>query len=219
MSLYLRHRHLAYLPFALFFVATVLGGWVNTIELRGRVVDDLSSDGVNGATLKHGLRSVTTDATGAFDFADLPKSSRLVVDAPGYFRLGVPTTQEEIRLAPNSLTVVVKEAGASPEKFIGKADVRQGDKVLGTTTDGGNSVISPHPGKDQSVLVCALGYESKTVPVRGVALIVELSTGGTGCPPLPSPSPSASPSGSAAPSSSPGSSPSPSPSPSPTSTP
>jgi hypothetical protein len=227
MSRFVRHRYLVYLPFAMFFVATVLGGWINTIELRGRVVDDLTSDGVKAATVTHGQRSVTTDETGAFDFANLPKSSRLVVDAPGYFRQGVPTTQEEIRMAPNSLTVVVKEAGASPEKFIAKADVRQGDKVLGTTTDGGNTVISPHPGKDQTVLVCAEGYASQTVPVHGVAMTVELATGGTGCPPLPSPSPSASPSGSAAPSGSaspsgsaaPSATPSASPSPSPTTTP
>jgi hypothetical protein len=219
MSRFVRHRYLVYLPFALFFVATVLGGWMNTIELRGRVVDDLTSDGIKAASVIHGQRSVITDDTGAFDFPNLPRSSRIVIDAPGYFRQGVPTTQEEIRMAPNSLTVVVKEAGATPDKPLAKADVRQGDKVLGTTTDSGNAVISPHPGKDQTILVCADGHESKTVPVRGVLMTVELAVGGTGCPPLPSPSPSASPSGSAAPSSSPSASPSASPSPSPSKTP
>jgi len=63
--------------------------------------------------------------------------------------------------------------------------------------------------------VCAEGHESKTVPVRGVLMTVELAVGGTGCPPLPSPSPTASPSGSPAGSpSAPVPSPSPSPSPS-----
>jgi hypothetical protein len=214
MSRFARHRYLVYLPFALFFVATVLGGWVNTIELRGRVVDDLTSDGIKAATVTHGKRAVVTDDTGAFDFENLPRSSRVVVDAPGYFRQGVPTTQEEIRMAPNSLTVVVKEAGATPDKVLAKADVRQGTKVLGTTTDSGGTVISPYPGKDQTILVCADGHESKTVPVRGVLMTVELAVGGTGCPALPSPSPTASPSGSAAPSTSPSASPSPSPSPS-----
>jgi len=215
MSRFVRHRYLVYLPFALFFIATLLGGWINTVELRGRVVDDLTNDGIKAATLSHGQRSVTTDETGAFDFPNLPKSSRMNVDAPGYFRQGVPTTQEEIRMAPNSLTVTVKEAGATPDKPLAKADVRQGDKVLGTTTDSGNTVISPHPGKDQTILVCAEGHESKTVPVRGVLMTVELAVGGTGCPPLPSPSPTASPSGSPAGSpSAPVPSPSPSPSPS-----
>jgi hypothetical protein len=219
MSRFVRHRYLIYLPFAMFFIATVLGGWINTIELQGRVVDDLTSDGIKAATVTHGLRAVTTDETGAFDFPNLPKSSRLVVDAPGYFRQGVPTTQEEIRMAPNSLTVTVKEAGATPDKVLAKADVRQGDKVLGTTSDSGNTVISPHPGKDQTILVCADGHESKTVPVHGVSMTVELAVGGTGCPPLPSPSPSASPSGSPSGSAAPSGSPSAAPSPSPTKTP
>lgn len=213
MSRFARHRYLVYLPFALFFIATVLGGWINTVELRGRVVDDLTSDGIKAAKLTHGQRSVTTDETGAFDFANLPRSSRLSVNAPGYFVQGVPTTQEEIRLAPNSLTVSVREAGATPDKPLAKADIRQGDKVLGTTLDSGNAIISPHPGKDQTILVCAEGHESKTVPVRGVLMTVELAVGGSGCPPLPSPSPSASPSGSAAPSTSPSASSTPSPSP------
>ena len=140
------------------------------------------------------------------------------VDAPGYFRTGAPTTLEEIRLNPISLTVVVKEAAVTPEKFIVKAEIRQNDKVLGTTNDSGNTVVSPHPGKDAQLLICAANYEPKTVAVHGVTLTVELVIGGSGCPPLPSPSPSASPS--ASPGASPSApAPSPSPSPSPTSSP
>lgn len=214
-----RHRHLIYLPFAVFFVAAVAGGWINKVDLHGKVIDDFSDAGVKKATLTHGVRSVITNDAGEFEFDNLPKTSRIVVDAPGYFRIGVPTTQQEIRLQPNSLTVVVKEAGVAPDKFIGKADVRQGDKVLGTTTDGGNSVISPHPGKNATVLVCAADHVSQTVTVTGVLVTVELETGGTGCPPLPSPSPTASPSGSPAGSAAPSASPSRSPSPSPSSTP
>ena len=219
MPRFIRHRYLVYLPFVAFFVAAVLGGWANTIDLRGRVVDDFSGDAVKGATITHGIRSVTTDETGQFEFPNLPKSSRLRVDAPGYLRTGPPTTQEEIRLSPLSVTVQVNEAGADPVKGVAKADIRQGDKVLGTTNDSGNTVISPHPGKDQSVLVCAAGHESKTVAVRGVTLIVELASGGTGCPPLPSPSPSPAASPSASPSGPPAPSASPSPAPSPTSAP
>src|SRR3981081_3741868 len=103
MSRFVRHRYLVYLPFALFFVATVLGGWVNTIELRGRVVDDLTSDGIKAASVIHGQRSVITDDTGAFDFPNLPRSSRIVIDAPGHFRQGVPRPHEEISTEQNSL--------------------------------------------------------------------------------------------------------------------
>src|SRR5207249_10589668 len=116
---------------------TVVGGWINTVDLRGRVVDDFTNDGVADASLKHGLRSVVTSSDGSFEFPDLPKTSRLQVDAPGYFRTGAPTTLDEIRLNPISLTVVAKEAGVTPEKFIAKAEDRQNGKVLGTKTASG----------------------------------------------------------------------------------
>ena len=211
----LSHRSLVYLPFALLFVGTVIGGWLNTIDLQGRVLDDFTSDGVGNATLTHGARTAVTASDGSFAFTNLPRTSRLAVDAPGYTHTFAPTTQDEIRLTPIALTVVVKEAGATPDKFLAKADIRQGTAVLGTTSDGGSTVISPHPGKDAQVLVCAAGHESKTVTVHGVTLIVELAVGGTGCPPLPSPSPSASPLPTASPSGPPPASPTPSPSASP----
>ena len=213
MSL-LRHRYLVFAPFAVFFVATVIGGWLNTVDLKGRVVDDFTGDGVGKATLRHGVRTVASASDGSFDFPDLPRTSRLQIDAPGYTRQSAATTQDEIRLLPIALTVLVKEAGATPDKVIAKADIRQGTTVLATTNDGGNTVVSPYPEKGSSILVCAANYESKTVPVRGVTLIVELTPGGTGCPPLPSPSPTASPSGAPAPSPT-----GPAPSPSPTATP
>ena len=207
----LRHRSLVYLPFALLFLGTVLGGWLNTVDLRGRVVDDFTSDGVGSATLKHGVRSVVTASDGSFDFPDLPKTSRIQVDAPGYFRTNAPTTQDEIRMNPISLTVVTKEAGVTPDKFVAKAEIRQGDKLLGTTNDSGNTVVSPHPGKDAQLLICAANYAAKTVAVHGVTLTVELTPGGPACPPLPTPSPAASPA--ASPGASPSAAPSPSPSP------
>ena len=213
-----RHRYLVYLPFVVFFIGTVIGGVLNTIDLQGRVVDDFTNDGVASATIQHGVRAVVTASDGSFDFPNLPKTSKLQVDAPGYLRTGPPTTQQEIRLSPLSVTVVVKEAGVTPDKPIANASIRQGDTVLGTTNDGGNTVLSPHPGKDAMVLVCAADHDPKTVPIHGVTLIVELSAGTAGCPPLPSPSPTASPSGS--PAGSPTApAPSPAPSPSPSATP
>src|SRR5688500_7317759 len=136
------------------------------------------------------------------------------VDANAFLRTGVPTTQEEIRMKPTSWTVLIKELGANPEKSIQKADVRQGTTVLVTSGEAVNTVVFPHPGKGAKVLICAEGYQSQDVDVVGVLQTVELAPGGTGCPPLPSPSPSASPS----PTGSPGASPSPSPAPSPSPT-
>lgn len=214
----IRHRDLVYAPFVVLLVATLVGGWLNTIDLRGRVLDDYTSDPVKGAALKLGARGVTTADDGSFDFPDLPRQGgKLTVDAPGYLRTTPPTTQDEIRLQPLSLTVVVKEAGVTPDKCIPSASIRneKGDTVLATANASGNTVVSPYPDKGSKILVCADGYDPQTFPVRGVTLIVELKPGPGGCPPLPSPSPKPSPS----PGASPSGSPSPAPSPSPSSTP
>jgi len=194
-------------------LATVIGGWLNGVEMRGHVVDDLTSEsvGVAGAAkITHGARTVTADpSTGTFVFPDLPRESKVAVDAPGYLRTGVPTTQEEIRLSPNSFTIQVNEAG-DPNKHIAKADIRQGTTVLNTTNDGGNIVISPHPGKDAKLLICAAGYDQKEITIHGVVGTFELTPGTNACPPLPTPTPSPSPSEST---------PSASPTPSPTASP
>jgi len=210
----LRHRYLVYLPFVLLFVGTVIGGWVNTVDARGHVRDDFSGDGVPDAKLTLGNRSATTDASGAFEFPNLPKTSRLTVDAGGYFRTTVPTTQDEIRLSPNSITLIVVEQGATPVKPVAKAEIRQGDKVVGTSLDSGQAIISPHPGKDATLLICAAGYDAKTITATGVKQTVELVVGTIACPPLPTPSPSPSPSPTASPSGSPAPSAAPTPSPS-----
>jgi hypothetical protein len=203
------------LPILVLFIATVIGGWVNTIDLHGRVVDDFTDKGIINASLTHGSRSVGTDVNGSFDFPSLPRQSKLRVDANAYLRTSVPTTQDEIRMTPTSWTALIIEAG-NPDKHIAKADIRQGDTVLSTSTDAVNTIVSPHPGRDAKVLVCAAGYQSKEVTVTGVLQTLELTPGGTGCPPLPSPSPSPSrPTASGSPAASPGASPSPTPSPTP----
>jgi hypothetical protein len=213
----LRHRNASVLPIVVLFLATVLGGWLNTVDLRGRVVDDFTDTGIINASLTHGSRVVGSDANGNFEFANLPRQSKMLIDANAYLRTGVPTTQEEIRMKPTSWTVLIKELGGDPEKSIQKADIRQGTTVLATSTEAVNTVVFPHPGKGAKVLICAEGYQSQDVDVVGVLQTVELAPGGTGCPPLPSPSPSASPS--ASPSGSPAPAPSPSPSPTPSGSP
>ena len=204
------------LPILVLFIATVIGGWVNTIDLHGRVVDDFTDNGIINASVTHGSRVVGTDVNGSFDFLNLPRQSRMRVDANAYLRTSVPTTQDEIRMTPTSWTVQVVEAGTT-DKFVKNAGVRQGDTELANTHDAVNAVISPHPGKNAKVMVCADGYQAKEVTVVGVLQTVELTPGSPGCPPLPtpSPSPSPSPSASGSPAASPGASPSPTPSPTP----
>jgi len=201
------------LPLAVLFLATVLGGWVNTVDLRGRVIDDFTDQGIINASVTHGQRGVGTDANGNFELLNLPRQSRMRVDANAYLRTSVPTTQEEIRMKPTSWTALIVESGT--ETHIEKADIRRGTTVLVRSDAGINTIVSPHPGKGAKVLVCAEDHESKEVEVVGVLQKVELSRGGSGCPPLPSPSPAPSPS----PTASPAASPTPSPSPSPTGSP
>jgi hypothetical protein len=200
------------LPILVLVLATVVGGWLNTVDLRGRVIDDYTDQGIINAALNHGQRTVSTDVNGSFEFLNLPRQSRMRVDANAYLRTSVPTTQEQIRMTPTSWTALIVESGT--ETHIEKADIRQGDKVLVTSDAGINTIVSPHPGRGAKVLVCAEGYQSKEVDVVGVLQKVELGRGGSGCPPLPSPSPSPSPSPTGSPSGSPTPTPSPSPSPS-----
>jgi hypothetical protein len=213
----LRHRYASVLPILVLFLATVIGGWLNTVDLRGRVIDDFTDQGIINASLTHGLRVVGTDVNGNFEFLNLPRQSKMRVDANAYLRTSVPTTQDQIRMTPTSWTVLIKELG-QPEKYIPKADIRQGTTVLATSREGVvNTVVAPHPGRNAKVTVCAEGYQTQEVDAKGVLQTVELAPGGTGCPPLPSPSPTASPlpTGSPAPSPAPSPSPSTSPSPSP----
>jgi hypothetical protein len=215
-----RHRVVSLVPIVLFALATLVGGWLNGVEMRGHVVDDFTNDPVGTAgpaKITLGSRSVTADpSTGVFTFPGIPRESKVSVDAPGYLRTGVPPTQDEIRMSPLSFTIQVNEAG-NPDKHIAKAEIRQGTTVLDTTNDSGNKVLSPYPGKDAKLLICASGYDQKEVTIHGVVGTFELTPGTNACPPLPTPTPSPSPS--ASPSASPGASPSPSPTPSPTASP
>ena len=205
------------MPVLLILIVTVVGGWLNGVDMNGHVVDDFSSDPIGTAgpaTITHGARSVKADpSTGTFTFPALPRESKVSVDAPGYLRTSVPVTQEEIRMSPLSFTIQVNEAG-SPDKHIAKADIRQGTTDLGVTNDGGNTVISPYPGKDAKLLICADGYDQQEVTIHGVVGTFEITPGTNACPPLPTPTPSPSPAPSdSTPSASPSASPSPTASP------
>ena len=192
------YRLVSLAPVLLILLATLVGGWLNGIDMHGRVLDDFTNEPVGTAgvaKITHGSRSVTADpSAGTFVFPDLPRESKVSVDAPGYLRQGVPTTQEEIRLAPLSFTIQVNEAGSNPVKPIANAEIRQGTTLLDKTIESGNKVISPYPGKDAKLLICAAGYDQKEITVRGVVATVELTPGTNACPPLPTPTPSPSPS-------------------------
>ena len=214
MERWSRHRYALALPFLVFVLVALVGGILNGATARGRLVDDFTDDGVKDGKLSLGLRSTWSAEDGSYVFENVPRTTAIRVDAGGYLRTSAPATGGEVRLSPLSVTVQVNEEGASPVIGVASAQLRQGTRVLGTANPTGGTVISPHPGRDAKVIVCAKGFATKEVTVRGVTLVVELRRDAAGdCPPLPTPTPdpNATPSPSPSPAASPAASPSPSP--------
>lgn len=218
----MRFRYLVFLPFAVFFFGTWLGGYfLNTVDMQAVVVDSSTGQPVKGVPVTFGARQTTTDADGRFVLHNLPRDGRVVVSPRfSYADKTVSTGATRVELTPITLNLQVNEKGtgnptASPPilpKGVDKPQVRQNDKVLGTGTDTGSVVVVPYPEIGSKLLVCAQGYTSTEIEARGVQQTVDLEFGGAGCPPLPSPSPSGSPRPTASPSGSPAPTPSPSPS-------
>lgn len=210
----LRHRYLLAGPFVVILVAALVGGIVNSTDARARIVDDLTDQGIKDATITHGSRSAKTDANGEFAIPNVPRTSQYLVEAISYLRTRAPTTAEEIRLKPLSVTFLVYDETKTPDDRVNAPRARdpQNTRDISTGDAKGQIIYAPHPGKDAKVLICAEGFDPKEVTVVGVTMQVGLRPGGTGCPPLPSPSPApgATPSPTA---------PAPSPSPSPTGAP
>jgi hypothetical protein len=203
----LRHRYLIAAPFAVILLATILGGLLNTTDARARIVDDMTDLGVKDATITHGVRSAKTDANGEFVITNVPRTSKYQVDALGYLRTSAPTTAEEIRLRPLSITLYAYDETKTQDDRVKNPQARdpRNTKILATGNESGQIIVAPHPGKDAQVMLCAEGFEPKVITVQGVLMQIGLRPGGLGCPPLPSPSPA------------PGATPSPSgPAPSPT---
>lgn len=210
----LRHRYLLAAPFVAILVVTVVGGLVNSTTARARVVDDFTDQVVKGATITFGKRSATTGANGEYTLPDVPRTSSLQIDAPGYLRTSAPTTDSaDVRMKPLSLTVYVYDASKTQNDRLKNAesrDPKDPTKVVATANDSGQIVITPHPGKDADVYLCAPGFQPKTVQAQGVLMQVGLEPGGSGCPPIPTPTPTATPASSASPSTAPTPAPSPS---------
>jgi hypothetical protein len=227
----LRHRHLLAAPFVLILLLTLIGGLANSMDARGRVVDDITDKPIAGTRLVHGQRQVTTDEQGQYVFPNVPRTSKLEVRPPSGYQLAtVLTTVEEIRLNPLTLTIYAfdeaktLETGSVPNP---QARPLTNDKILGTGDATGQIILAPHPATDEGgshsrILVCGEGFEPKEVGVEGVLITVGLKAGGTGCPPLPTPTPdpNATPTASPSPTASPAeATPAATPTPSPTGTP
>lgn len=193
----------------------IVGGLLNSVDARGRVVDDTDNTPVGNIAVFYGSRNVVAASDGSFEMNDLPRGASLVAQQPGYARSSMAPGQSELRLVPLTITFEVKDDvtgnGIDTPEARQPADVR-----VGQGSSSGEMVVGPYPNRNQPVIICAKGYESKEVMAHGVMLEVRLTPGGTGCPPLPS---SAPPVTTIPPSSTPRSSPSAAPQPTPSPTP
>ncbi len=197
MRRYWRHRYALVVPFALLALVTLLGGAVNTVDARGRVIDDTSGEPIAGVAVSYGSRSALTDADGAYLIASLPRGARLTAQKPGYSRLTVQAEAGELRLSPLSIAFTVKDEATG--KGIPQPEARQRERQLGKGSDSGALIVGPYPLRDAPVLICATSFESKEVTPKGATMDVLLKAGGTGCPPLPTPPPTPAPSPSGSP--------------------
>ena len=212
MQRYRRHRYALVVPFVLLALVTLFGGVFNTVDARGRVVDDTSAEPIAGVRVTYGSRAAVSDADGVYLIVNVPRGARLAAQKPGYSRaVSAAAEVGEIRLTPLSITFAVKDeatGGAVPQP-----EARQREKQLAKGGDSGEIVVAPYPLRDAPVFICAPSHDSTEVTPRGATMDVLLKPGGSGCPPLPTPPPTPVPSESPAPSGSPTASPAPSRSP------
>ena len=208
-----RHRYAILLPFVAFLIVALVGGILNTATARGRLLDDFTGEGVKDGELIVGLRKTWSAEDGSFVFDNIPRTTSMRVAAGGYLVTNAPPRDGDIRLAPLSVTVQVNEEGANPVVGVASAQIRQETRVLGQANPSGNTVISPHPGRDAKVTICAKGFRTTEFTIKGVTLVALLPRDAAGdCPALPTPTPDPNaPSPSPSPSPAPAASPSPSP--------
>ncbi len=195
----IRHRHALALPFVVLALVALVGGIANSMDARGRVIDEVTGDPVPNTTIAHGNRAVLSDAQGEFVLEDVPRTSKLSVRPPsGYQLMTVLTVDaEEIVLNPLSLTIYAfdeakdRETGPVPNP---QARNVENTEILGTGNASGQIIVAPHPATDEGenrrqIVVCGEGFEPKEIEAEGVLVEVGLKAGGTGCPPLPTPTP------------------------------
>ena len=177
-------------------MATVLGGFLNTIDARGQVIDDSTGLPVAGVSITYGSsRGAVSGDDGSYLIPNLPRGARLRTNMPGYQPANPAAEASEIRLKPGSLTLQVNEEG-NPDAHVPGVEVRQGTQVLAKCAADpcGQLVVTIVDIVGQDALVCAPGHEQKTIALKGVTLITTLKKQeGGACPPLPTPSPSPSP--------------------------
>src|SRR5713226_9390261 len=143
MRRYRRHRYALVVPFVLLALATLVGGAANTVDARGRVVDDTSAEPIAGVGVTYGHRVAVSDADGAYLIADVPRGARLAAQKPGYSRaVSVAAEVGEIRLSPLSIAFTVKDE--TTRQGIPQPEARQREKLLSKGGETGEVNVAPY---------------------------------------------------------------------------
>src|SRR5437868_4534395 len=192
-------------------VVALVGGWWNTQNAHGVVVDDATGRPVSPQDVSFGSRHYAVGSDGAYDVPNLPRGAKITILASGYARADVAADETVVRLTTSIISVQVNDAesAAGAAVPVPNPHARIGDTEVGSGTTSGSMVIAPAPAKGTQILVCAKDYASTTFTSGGPNVVVSLrKQPGSDCPPLPTPSPaptpvgqtpSPSPSGSASP--------------------
>ena len=208
------HRRALALPFLILLLGTVVGGQLNRVDARGRIIDETNDQPVPDVTVSFGARAVVTDRDGRYEIDNLPRGARLDTQQRYYGRHPVAAEATELRIAPLTITFEVHDK--TSDKGIDTPEARQPeDTQIGKGTSSGEMVVGPYPDRSRPVLICAKDYASESVTPAGYLMTVTLSAqAGASCPPLKSPPPAPAPSPSGSPGASPSSAPSATPPPS-----
>src|SRR5437879_5889098 len=116
----IHHRYLLALPFLVLLLVTVAGGWLNTVDAHGHVIDDSTGQPVVGVSITYGSsRGAVSGEDGSYLIPNLPRGARLRTNMPGYQPATPSADATEIRLVPGSLTLQVNEDGTTDMRVPG----------------------------------------------------------------------------------------------------
>ena len=77
----LGHRHAIALPFVLLIVVVATGGLLTSVDVRARIIDELTLRGVKDALISHGVRRTATDENGDFVLTGGEPAALVLIDA------------------------------------------------------------------------------------------------------------------------------------------
>lgn len=169
-----------WLPVLLVVLIAAVGGPLNSVTAHGVIIADANGLPVAPQDVYYGARHFRVGEDGVYDIPNLPRGAKITVLAQGFNRVDAPADTTEIRLATAIITINVAEDGTGNP--IKNPEARVGDRVVGKGTESGVMVIAPAPAKEESIMVCADGYDPTFMQTGLPTAGVRLKKGTIGCP-------------------------------------